>query len=248
VERIYNLYGPTESTTYATWALVPRGMREEPAIGRPILGTRLALLDERLEAVPAGEAGEIFLGGAGPARGYHDRPDLTAERFLPDPASPAPGGRLYRTGDLGRLLPSGEVEYLRRVDHPIKVQGLRIEPGEIESALLEGPGVREAVVVQREDREPGVRRLVAYVVPEGTELPVPALRAFLRQRLPGPLIPSAFVLLPALPLTPNGKVDRKALPAPEAAAAGSAPPRTPVEELLVRAWAEELGVEGAGVD
>ncbi|HKH43441.1 MAG TPA: amino acid adenylation domain-containing protein, partial [Thermoanaerobaculia bacterium] len=232
VERVYNLYGPTESTTYATWTLVPQGVRDEPTLGRPITGTRLVL----------DETGEIFLGGAGLARGYLDRPGLTAERFAPDPSSTEPGGRLYRTGDLGRLLPSGEVEYLGRADHQIKVQGLRIEPGEIENALLEFGGLREALVVQREGR------LVAYLVPQGMEPKVPVLRAFLRERLPGPYVPSAFVILAALPLTPNGKIDRKALPAPEMASAGSAPPRTSVEELLTRAWSEELGVEGVGID
>jgi len=231
VERVYNLYGPTESTTYATWTLVPQGTREEPTLGRPITGTRLVL----------DEDGEIFLGGAGLARGYLDRPELTAERFVPDPSSSEPG-RLYRTGDLGRLLPSGEVEYLGRADHQIKVQGLRIEPGEIENALLDFAGVREALVVQCDGR------LVAYLVPQDAEVPVPALRAFLRARLPGPYVPSAFVTLAAFPLTPNGKIDRKALPAPETASAGSAPPRTPVEEMLTRAWSEELGVKDVGID
>jgi amino acid adenylation domain-containing protein len=232
VERIYNLYGPTESTTYATWTLVPQGSRDEPTLGRPITGTRVALLD-----------GEIFLGGSGLARGYLDRPDLTAERFLPDPSSPIPGERLYRTGDLGRLLPSGEIEYLGRADHQIKVQGLRIEPGEIESAILEFPGIHEALVVQQEVA--GARRLIAYLVGSGDGGEV---RAFLRRRLPGPLVPAAFVFLDAFPLTPNGKIDRRALPAPAAAAGGSALPRTPIEELLTRAWAEELGVESAGID
>jgi amino acid adenylation domain-containing protein len=242
VERVYNLYGPTESTTYATWTLVPQGTREEPTLGRAIAGTRVVLLDERLEPVPAGEPGEIFLGGAGLARGYLDRPELTAERFVPDPSLVEPGGRLYKTGDLGRVLPSGEVEYLGRADHQIKVQGLRIEPGEIENALLDFDGIRESLVLQRDGR------LVAYVVAEAGQIEVPELRAFLRQRLPGPLVPAAFVVLDAFPLTPNGKIDRKALPAPEASTGGFAPPRNPVEELLVRAWSEELGVEGVGID
>jgi amino acid adenylation domain-containing protein len=243
VERVYNLYGPTESTTYATWTLVPQGTREEPTLGRAIAGTRVVLLDERLEPVPAGEPGEIFLGGAGLARGYLDRPALTAERFVPDPSSVEPGGRVYKTGDLGRLLPSGEVEYLGRADHQIKVQGLRIEPGEIETGLMEFGGIRESLVLQRDGR------LVAYLVPEAQEIiEVTELRAFLRQRLPGPLVPAAFVVLDAFPLTPNGKIDRKALPAPEASTGGFAPPRNPLEEMLVRAWSEELGVEGVGID
>ena len=177
------------------------------------------------------------------ARGYLGRPELTAERFIPDPRSAIAGGRLYRTGDRARYRPEGELDFLGRLDHQVKVRGFRIELGEIETALLGRPGVRDAVVVARED-VPGDRRLVAYVV---GEVPVPELRRALGERLPEYMVPSTFVFLEALPQTPNGKVDRKALPKPEGAAGeGYAAPRTPVEELLAGIWSSVLGVERVG--
>ena len=187
-----------------------------------------------LQPVPIGVPGEFYIGGDGLARGYFHRPDLTAEKFLPHPFRGEPGGRLYKTGDLVRYLPEGHLEFLGRLDHQVKVRGFRIELGEIEACLGRHPGVREVVVLARED-SPGEKRLVAYVVAQ--EEPAPSgseLRGFVRERLPEYMVPSAFVGLPALPLTPNGKVDRKALPAPEGRGVeeGYVPPCTPTEELL----------------
>jgi acyl carrier protein len=198
-----------------------------------------------------GVAGELVVGGAGVARGYHGRPRLTAERFVPDPARP--GGRRYRSGDLARWLPGGELDYHGRADQQVKVRGFRIEPGEIEAALLGHPAVRAAVVVAAADGD-GERRLVAYLVAApGAELPaVGELRAWLGERLPEYMVPGAFVGLPALPLTANGKVDRRALPAAGgaglAAAVAYAAPRTPTEEALAGLWREVLKVERVGVD
>jgi len=242
--RVRNLYGPSEDTTYSTFETVKRGSRREPTIGRPITGTWARLLDRSLELAPVGVPGEIYLGGAGLARGYLGRPELTAERFVPDPLDV--GTRLYRTGDLGRLLPDGRIEYLGRLDNQVKVRGFRIELGEIETALEAHPQVREAVVVAR--GEPGGDRfLAAYVVPAGP----PALTSaelcdHLRVRLAEFMVPSSFTLLDAMPLTPNGKVDRKALPVPmngpaEPAARPGGGPAAPLVELLAGIWAEVLG-------
>ena len=243
VERVWNLYGPTEDATYSTGTRVERGAARV-SIGRPLPGTRAYVLDARFQPVPGGVPGELFLAGAGGARGYLGRPDLTAERFLPDPFGTVPGGRLYRTGDLARWLASGELEHLGRQDHQVKVRGFRIELGEIEAVLAALPGVREAVVVARENPA-GDRRLVAYVV---GDVAAETLLQALRERLPDYMVPSALVILPALPLTPSGKVDRKALPAPERAEERYRAPRTPVEELLAGLWAEVLGLERVGVD
>ncbi len=246
VERVCNLYGPSEATTYSTWAEIPRGEERPPAIGRPIAGTRAYVLDRRLEPVPAGVPGELYLGGIGLARGYLNRPAVTAAAFLPDPWGGGAGERLYRTGDLVRHRPSGDLEFLGRVDHQVKVRGFRIELGEIEAVLALHPGVEEAAVVARED-QPGDRRLAAYVVPRAALEPA-ALREHLRERLPEFMLPADFVLLPALPRTPNGKLDRKALPAPERPAGepGQAAYGTAVEELLAGLWADLLDVERPG--
>jgi amino acid adenylation domain-containing protein len=239
-ERLYNLYGPSEDTTYSTGALVERAAERPPAIGRPLPGTRAYVLDAALERLPVGIPGELYLAGAGLARGYLGRPELTAERFLPDLGAAA-GGRMYRTGDRARLRPDGELEYLGRLDHQVKVRGYRIELGEVEAALLARPGVEAAVVLARED-VPGERRLVAYAAPSGLE--AGELRRALQQTLPEPFIPSAFVFLEALPLTSHGKVDRRALPAPDAAGpgrgAGFVAPRDPVEEALAEVWTDVL--------
>ncbi len=250
VERVVNLYGPSEDTTYSTFEVVEKGSRREPTVGRAITGSWIRLLDRDLAPVPAGVAGEVYLGGAGLARGYFGRPELTADRFVPDPLpDAAPGARLYRTGDLARFLPDGRLDYLGRLDHQVKVRGFRIELGEIEAALTAIPGVREAVVVALGEAG-GDRTLAAYFV-AAEEGPAPAaaeLRDALRARLAEPMVPSSFTLLARLPLSPNGKVDRKALPAPDAADAapdtGNAAPRGAVDprlEILAGIWAEVLG-------
>ncbi|HYN19992.1 MAG TPA: amino acid adenylation domain-containing protein [Thermoanaerobaculia bacterium] len=270
-ERLNNLYGPSEDTTYSTWARLERAERTEstPRIGRPIDDTRAYVLDRRLERVPAGVPGELFLAGAGLARGYRGRPELTAERFLPDPFadSDRAGERMYRTGDRVRLRADygldnqldnrldHVLDYLGRLDRQVKIRGFRIELGEIEEALAGQPGVEAAVVVARQDR-PGDMRLIAYVVArsgatEATGATTPAeLRRALQRSLPEPMVPSLFVLLDALPLTPHGKVDRKALPAPEASLGGPqyVPPRTALEKELETAWKEVLGVERVGLE
>jgi amino acid adenylation domain-containing protein len=237
--ELHNLYGPTEASVDVTsWACPRWNDLGTVPIGRPIANTQIHLVDRDSNPVPPGSAGELAIGGVSLARGYLERPDLTAERFVPDPFSLEPGGRLYRTGDLARHLPGGEIEYLGRLDHQVKIRGFRIELGEIEASLVRHPGVREAAVLAREDR-PGDRRLVAYVV--GDE--VTDLRDFLHRSLPEHMVPSAVVRLDSLPLTPSGKVDRRALPAPGESAretALPAPPRTPVEEILCEIWAEAL--------
>jgi amino acid adenylation domain-containing protein len=250
VEKVYNLYGPTEDTTYSTWLRVERGAAREPTVGRPVTGTRVHLLDAELGAVPAGDLGEVYLAGEGLARDYLGRPELTAEKYVPDPFSREPGARMYRVGDLGRMLPDGELEYLGRVDHQVKIRGFRVEPGEIETALETHPAVREAAVAARDD-EAGGRLLAAYFVPVGS-VPKPAeLRAHLRERLPEHMVPTAFVALDRFPLTPSGKTDRGALPAPGPSHSGEGPeyvpPRTPVEETVAAIWAEVLGVERVGI-
>ena len=246
VERVVNLYGPSEDTTYSTFEVVEKGGRREPTVGRAIAGSWIRLLDRDLALVPMGVAGEVYLGGAGLARGYFGRPELTAARFVPDPLpDAAPGARLYRTSDLARFLPDGRLDYLGRLDHQVKVRGIRIELGEIEAALTAIPGVREAVVVAL--GEPGGdRSLAAYVVAEeGVTVTAGELRDALRVRLAEPMVPSSFTLLARLPLSPNGKVDRKALPAPEASLESrETGPRGAVDprlEILAGIWAELLG-------
>jgi amino acid adenylation domain-containing protein len=255
---LVNGYGPTEGTTFTCChRFAERGADVAPGgrvpIGRPISNTRVYLLDSELRPVPVGVKGQLYAAGAGLARGYAGRPDLTAERFVPDPVTGEPGARLYATGDLARWLPSGEVDFLGRADHQVKLRGFRIEPGEIEAALAAHPEVETAVVMPRADL-PGDRRLVAWVVPAPDQAPdVAELRGFLELRLPPYMVPAAFVLLPALPLTANGKVDRAALPAPGVfrggrGAAESPPPRTPLELEVARVWSEVLGVECVGLE
>ncbi|MET0398828.1 MAG: condensation domain-containing protein, partial [Longimicrobiaceae bacterium] len=247
VETVGNLYGPTEDTTYSTYARVERGAGRV-LVGRPVADTRAYVLDGRLHPVPAGVVGELYLAGGGTARGYAGRPELTAERFLPDPFGP-PGTRMYRVMDRVRWTAGGELEYFGRTDFQVKVRGFRIEPGEIEAALQRHEGVAAAVVVARADAT-GDTRLVAYVVPAGGEVAAAGLRAHLRAHLPEYMVPSALVTLAELPLTSSGKLDRRALPAPESgdAAGEYLAPRTPDEEILAGIYADVLRVERVGVE
>ena len=242
--RFFNAYGPTEATVWAAVAKCFVGDRNPP-IGSPIRGAQIYLLDENLQLVPVGVPGELFIGGEGIARGYLDHPDLTADKFIPHPFADQPGGRLYRTGDLGRYLPDGQIEFLDRIDRQIKIRGFRIEPGEVEAALRLHPAVQDMFIVTREDT-PGRRRLIAYVVPKPkTVCQATELRSFLSNRLPSHMVPSAFVLLEALPLNVHGKVDQGQLlpPEPVKTEGGYMPPRTEVEKVLSRIWADILNVE-----
>ncbi|MDZ4343796.1 MAG: amino acid adenylation domain-containing protein, partial [Candidatus Binatia bacterium] len=247
-ENVYDLYGPSEATTYSTWAIrTPEGPQ---TIGKPISNTQIYILDDHLNPVPLGVAGELHIGGAGLARGYWNQPELTAEKFIPDPFGDQPGARLYKTGDVARYLPDGNIEFLGRIDHQVKIRGFRIELGEIESVLCQHPAVQQAVVLAREDI-PREKQLVAYLVPKESTPTTNDLRSFLQQKLPDYMVPSFFVFLDALPLTPNGKIDRKALPAPDQTrpdlAAPFVAPRTPVEEVLEDIWAEVLGLTQIGI-
>ncbi|RPE27817.1 non-ribosomal peptide synthetase [Kitasatospora cineracea] len=242
---VLHVYGPTETTTFATRHRVRPGADGVPPIGRALDGMRLYVLDAALRPVPPGVVGELYVGGAGVARGYLGRPGLTAGRFVADPFA-AGGERMYRTGDLVRWTADGDVDYAGRADGQVKLRGFRIEPAEVENALLARPGVRDVRVLVRED-VPGNPRLVAYVVPEpGARVEGPALARALGRVLPAYTVPGAFVLLDALPLNANGKVDRRALPAPPLAAAGGGAPRTPYEELLAGLFADVLGVPAVG--
>jgi amino acid adenylation domain-containing protein len=249
IARPVNLYGPTEDTVFSTWAPVPRGEILEPAIGRSLTGSRAYILDRGDHPVPLGARGELYLAGEGLARGYLGRPELTAERFVPDPVGESPGGRLYRTGDLARWRANGFLEFLGRADRQVKVRGFRVEPAEIEAALSEVPGVAEVAVGLRDER------LAAWLVPaadtDGKAL-LEAARSALLDRLPRHMVPALWAHLPALPRTPNGKVDLRALPMPDAsgAAAGEdeyVPPRNRVEERLAEIWAEILRLPRVGV-
>ncbi|MEV4815842.1 non-ribosomal peptide synthetase/MFS transporter [Micromonospora tulbaghiae] len=251
---LHNLYGPTEAAIDVTaWACEPDRLAQVTSvpIGAPIANLRLHVLDPSGAQCPVGVAGELHIGGVGLARGYHRRPALTAEKFVPDPYSDEPGARLYRTGDLARWVVgpdgAGVIEFLGRIDHQVKLRGLRIELGEIESALREQPGVTEATVIVRED-SPGDKRLTAYLVGEAEHA---ALKAALKDTLPEYMVPAAFVTLDALPLTPNGKLDRKALPAPvvtREASVALVEPRDDTERALAAIWSEVLGVDTLGID
>jgi pristinamycin I synthase-3/4 len=244
VERLGNGFGPTEDTTYSTVAIVPPGA-ERVTVGRTVGGGIAYVLDARMEPVPTGVPGELWLAGAGLARGYLDRPALTAERFVPCPFG-EPGARMYRTGDRARRLANGELESLGRLDEQVKVRGFRIEPGEVEAVVARHPDVFRAVVAAR--GEGAERRLVAYVVPRDGAADAAGLREYAAAFLPEHLVPGAWVILDSLPLTPSGKVDRRALPAPEAPGAVRHPPRTPTEEVLAALFAEVLGVPAVGRD
>jgi amino acid adenylation domain-containing protein/non-ribosomal peptide synthase protein (TIGR01720 family) len=251
---LYNEYGPTEAVVGCCVYRAPEQGALPPGaipIGTPIPDTRLYVLDRHLQPVPAGVVGELYIGGTGLARGYLRRPRMTAERFVPDPFRDEPGSRMYRTGDLARYLPNGDLDYLGRRDDQVKIRGFRVELGEIEAALGEHPGVREAVVLAREDR-PGERRLVGYVVLRPEQVPdAGELRRFLKTTLPEYMVPGVFVFCAELPLTPHGKVDRKALPAPEEGqperGVEHVAPRTPAEQALAEIWAKVLRLERVGV-
>ena len=242
--RIVNGYGPTETTICAT--LFSFGAATEPdrrtPIGTGIRGYEVYLVDANMQPVPIGIPGELHIGGVGLARGYLNRPELNAEKFISHPFHDRPGARLYKTGDLARYLPDGNLEFLGRHDQQVKIRGHRIELAEIEAALRQHPALRETVVLARDGAHQGDKRLVAYVVANQEPAPTPqVLRAFLIQKLPAYMVPSAFVVLEALPQTPNGKLDRQALPIPDMTpslfAASFVAPRTPVESVLANIWA-----------
>ncbi len=247
--RLLHVYGPTEGATFTTWHLVTHvaeSARTVP-IGRPIANTSVYLLDDEREPVPVGAAGELYIGGDGLALGYLNRPDATAERFVPDHLGQQPGARLYRSGDLARQGPGGALEFLGRLDHQVKLRGHRIELGEIEAVLGQHLAVKGAVGALRDTR------LVAWVAARPNDAPDAAsLRRFLAERLPSPMVPAAFVVLGALPLTATGKIDRQALPEPDAGRsalkATFAVPRSDLERRLARIWQEALGVEQVGTD
>jgi amino acid adenylation domain-containing protein len=245
--KVYDLYGPSEDTTYSTYTLRVKDGRY--TIGKAITNSQVYILDKNLRLLPTGIAGELYMAGDGLARGYLYKPELTNERFLPNPF--VPDGRMYKTGDLGRFLPDGNIEFLGRIDNQVKIRGFRIELGEIETAIRQFKDVKELVVVAREDH-PGDKRLVAYVAPkQGTQVDVQKLKQHLRVGLPEYMIPSVFMIMEQLPLTPNGKIDRKALPAPEietiVESASFEEPHNPVESLLVGIWCQVLGLDKIGI-
>ncbi|MDI1443036.1 MupA/Atu3671 family FMN-dependent luciferase-like monooxygenase [Polyangium sp. 6x1] len=244
-----NMYGPTETTIWSATHDVKDERGGVVPLGTPLAHNRVYVLDRALQPVPFGVPGEIYIGGDCVARGYHGRPALTAERFLPDPFRDEPGARIYRTGDIGRLRADGTLEFLGRADQQVKLRGFRIELGEVEASLATCPGVREAVAAVREDVPLDVR-LVAYVVPAEGKIDPASLRASLQRRLPDYMVPSVFVELPAIPRTPNGKVDRKALPAPSEerrASAAFVAPRSDVEQQIADVWRRVLRVDQVGV-
>lgn len=251
---LINNYGPTEATVLVTSGPVLPAAHPDgpPSIGRPITNTQIHLLDEHLQPVPAGKIGEIYIGGAGVAKGYLHRPELTAERFIHDPFSEKPEARLYKTGDLARYLPDGQLAFQGRSDYQIKIRGYRIEPNEIMTLLNAHPAIQTSLVMAREDT-PGDKRLVAYLVlMPGAEVTAEELHLALETRLPDYMIPTTFVVLDALPVTPNGKTDRVALPAPDATNTlcdkAVVAPETPTEERLASIVATLLNVEQVSVD
>jgi acyl-CoA synthetase (AMP-forming)/AMP-acid ligase II/acyl carrier protein len=255
--RLINTYGPTEATVVSTLCELRPGAghnlvtQSEVPIGRPLGNDLIYILDGSLNPLPIGVPGELHVGGSGLARGYINRPELTSERFIPDPFSDAPEARLYKTGDIARWRSDGNIEFLGRVDDQVKIRGFRVELGEIETVLDRHPALRGTAVLARTDA-PGDERLVAYVVPHRRPAPTAReLGGYLKEMLPAYMVPSAFVTLDSLPLTPNGKVDRKALPAPDTsgfrAENAYAAPRTPAEERLAEVFEEVLGLERVGI-
>ncbi|MBQ1766191.1 MAG: non-ribosomal peptide synthetase, partial [Aquincola sp.] len=243
--RFFNLYGPTEATIWSSVAECQAGDTQPPPIGVPVPNTRLHVLDAQRQPLPWGMPGELWIGGVGVARGYHARPALDAERFVPDPWSPGPaaGERLYRSGDIVRLDAAGQLQFLGRSDHQVKLRGFRIELGEIDALIREQPEVAEALVTvhRQPDGEPS---LAAYVSPRpGTAIDADRLRAALRERLPAHMVPAWIVVLAQFPLLANGKIDRHRLPDPQrhaARPAGEEGPRSALEQTIAAAWAEVL--------
>jgi amino acid adenylation domain-containing protein len=247
--ELWNMYGPTETTV---WSTLARVMPDQPIhIGRPIANTNIFILDAQLNPTPIGVPGELHIGGMGLARGYHNREQLTAEKFIKDPFAKDPNARIYKTGDLARYLPDGNIEHLGRLDHQVKLRGFRIELGEIEQVLNQHPGIAASTVVARED-SPGDKRLVAYVVNANGAVKPSELREHLRTKLPDYMVPAAFVALDKLPLTPNGKVDRKALPKPEIEAVTDqskfVAPSTETEVALAKIWCDVLHLQKVGLN
>jgi acyl-coenzyme A synthetase/AMP-(fatty) acid ligase/acyl carrier protein len=244
--QLHNLYGPTEAAVDVSyWPCQRETSADVVPIGRPIANTQLYILDREMQPAPIGVPGELFIGGVGLARGYLQRPGLTADRFIPDPFSPESGARLYRTGDVARYRAGGEIEYLGRDDHQVKIRGYRIELGEIKALLEQHEQVREAAVLVREER-PGDKRLVGYVVgTDGVEVEAGQLRSYLRQHLPEYMVPGVIVSLKEMPLTPNGKMDRQALPATDFSQREMqeyVAPRTELERQIGAIWHEALGI------
>ncbi|MDM9379457.1 amino acid adenylation domain-containing protein [Chlorogloeopsis sp. ULAP01] len=247
--QLYNLYGPTEAAVDVTFWQCQNHLSNHKTvpIGRPIANIQIYILDKYLHPVPVGVPGEVYIGGVGVGRGYLNRPELTAEKFIPNPFSfSTTASRLYKTGDLARYLPNGEIEYIGRIDYQVKLRGFRIELGEIEAAIAQYPGVRETIVVVN------AQRIVAYLVPQTAQiLSISELRSFLESKLPSYMIPVAFVLLETLPLNTNGKVDRRALPAPDIArpelADAYQPPQTEVEQTIAQIWQQVLRLENVGI-
>ncbi|MCP4699155.1 MAG: AMP-binding protein, partial [Gammaproteobacteria bacterium] len=257
--EVWNLYGPTETTVWSAACRIteePRkkGKNTSVSIGRPIANTQIYILDRRLQPVPAGVAGELYIGGAGLARGYLKRPELNANSFINQSGyfSDEPEARLYKTGDLARHLPDGRIECLGRADNQVKLRGFRIEPGEIEAALAKHPGVLQCAAIVRKDSSADDKRLTGYVVPEGEQTPSgEELRDFLKKTLPDYMVPGIFVMLEALPLTPNGKIDRRALPVPgrfhKSSKNGRVAPRDNVELQLLQIWEQVLNIHPISV-
>ncbi|WP_026785829.1 non-ribosomal peptide synthetase [Planktothrix rubescens] len=263
-QRLLHVYGPTENTTFSSWYLVENVASTATTIpiGKAIANTQIYLLDKNLQPVPIGVVGELHIGGMGLAKGYLNRPELTQEKFIPNPFEkdevipPTPlnkdgnePSKLYKTGDLARYLPDGNIEYLGRIDNQVKIRGFRIELGEIEALLNQNEDVQSACVIAREDN-PGDKRLVAYLVPQPEIiLTIDEIRQFLKAKLPDYMVPNAFVILEALPLTPNGKIDRRALPAPDLQSKGEyIAPRNPIEEKIAQIWAEVLKLERVSIE
>ena len=257
IEKVFNLYGPSEDTIYSTYALVKRDGEKAPSIGRPVYNTQVYILDCHQQPVPIGVPGELHIGGVGLARGYLNRPKLTEEKFIQNPFNKF--SKLYKTGDLARYLPDGNIEFLGRIDNQVKIRGFRIELGEIETAIraavpsriAQNPIIEQTVVIARED-SPGDKRLVAYIVPHPEQtITTDELRRFLKQKLPDYMIPGAFVFLDTLPLTPNGKIDRNALPAPDKLRQESeetfVAPRDDLELQLTKIWEQVLGTKPISV-